>query len=515
MTTTLLLVSSLAASTQNYAEQLKQFCPTTPSELVDYLLDLSSRAERMTIEASLQESSEGRRARTLDIIYKSISKNNCQNEIYQWLKNEEQRLLQLSYISECNALAHTLENLCEKSQYSQQDRTALTSQTERLQEYAQKAKQPISQFFDLNKTSSVLNRINQEELSSLEQEIRRLAPFSAPKQLIQQYQALAQEYSIPSNFNAQEVAELLERGQNFSEQRQRSCSVKVNFNSTVHLNNARNQHDIGWCYAFVAADLISHRIGQQVSALDVVDAYYYPGTIRKVFNPPKQYYTEQEAGSIYSAIKKATRRGFCLEFDLPTDNLNLLAEEQNYLHALRSIELAHQTYQQSGILLTNSCDHGEFSQQCQQIFPYLDLGDITDVIRHEKSKPQIIHSLIEKNCQQKRIKPPLPPLHFMKKPFPQLISQIDQLLDNEQIIAISYNLALLSDHTAQTSPDQQSHASTIVGRRFINGQCQYLIRNSYGNSCNDIDPIYTCQNGHIWIPEAYLLKNLQQITYFE
>jgi|GEM_PF-4864791 hypothetical protein len=76
-----------------------------------------------------------------------------------------------------------------------------------------------------------------------------------------------------------------------------------------------------------------------------------------------------------------------------------------------------------------------------------------------------------------------------------------------------------------------NHASVIAGRELSKDgkTCMYLIRNSHGTSCNTYDKKWKCDKtkggqpcpagdvcgGQIWVDEAALLANLQDVIYVE
>jgi hypothetical protein len=59
-----------------------------------------------------------------------------------------------------------------------------------------------------------------------------------------------------------------------------------------------------------------------------------------------------------------------------------------------------------------------------------------------------------------------------------------------------------------------SHASVVVGRRpGARGGCEYLVRNTWGTSCNQY--AYPCQRGEIWVPANELFENTYGVSWLE
>ncbi len=90
----------------------------------------------------------------------------------------------------------------------------------------------------------------------------------------------------------------------------------------------RDQDSVGWCYAFTAADLVSFKIGDEISPIDIANSteqnrdsftqkiaahFVQPSSIkfRGGTNP------ERPGGNMQEAIDAAQEKGFCRESDLP------------------------------------------------------------------------------------------------------------------------------------------------------------------------------------------------------
>jgi len=59
-----------------------------------------------------------------------------------------------------------------------------------------------------------------------------------------------------------------------------------------------------------------------------------------------------------------------------------------------------------------------------------------------------------------------------------------------------------------------SHASVVVGRRpGARGGCEYLVRNTWGTSCNQY--AYPCRAGEIWVPANELFENTDGVAWLE
>lgn len=117
-----------------------------------------------------------------------------------------------------------------------------------------------------------------------------------------------------------------------------------------------------------------------------------------------------------------------------------------------------------------------------------------------------------------------------KNAMPIGITYCKHILKDRESIGVGMN-SQLDDRTCKNGV----HASVIVGRRllkFKNGDkvdtiCQYLVRNSYGSSCNEYEPYEkdalpnssgenpkVCENGQIWVDEHLLLRNTAEVFHY-
>ena len=62
-----------------------------------------------------------------------------------------------------------------------------------------------------------------------------------------------------------------------------------------------------------------------------------------------------------------------------------------------------------------------------------------------------------------------------------------------------------------------AHEVSIIGRRTVaNGKTEYLIRNSWGKSCNGYAKGFTCVPGiGVWIDSDAVARNVQSISWID
>lgn len=59
--------------------------------------------------------------------------------------------------------------------------------------------------------------------------------------------------------------------------------------------------------------------------------------------------------------------------------------------------------------------------------------------------------------------------------------------------------------------DCYPHASIIIGKREINNTIQYLIRNSWGESCYSYSLDWQCEKGNIWVDQKAIVQNIYSL----
>lgn len=285
----------------------------------------------------------------------------------------------------------------------------------------------------------------------------------------------------------------------------------------------RNQGETAWCFAYTAADLISQRVGGFVSAVDLATQFYladerelaavthpavreflasYPSFAADlqwaraiaVANKPFRRFpgvSHAEGGFEDLAAIVANARGLCAEANLPSNNgysLQALKRLRHYVYT----NLANQRMNRSEAVARAN---REWMQSVDRVCK-----------RVESPVPFIpVSVFLAPGVEEFRT------YQRQGRLYPQdagrrLLGLVNYALNNGRIAAIGYDADLISDFG--NDDELQAHASSIVGRNMINGQCHYLLRNSWGASCDYYRPEFRdrCRAGHLWISEAELIK---------
>ncbi|WP_374029751.1 hypothetical protein [Bdellovibrio bacteriovorus] len=284
-----------------------------------------------------------------------------------------------------------------------------------------------------------------------------------------------------------------------------------------HFGPPRNQDSIGWCYAFVAADLVSFKSGFRVSAMDMA-VNFSPersSATERFLLKKGETHTDVMGGIPAKAIEQLRNKGFCREKDSPSEfygNRDLKG----------FVDLLEKASDKSKVdYLYTKVTEPSLREDCDQK-PHTTRKEMYQII--QKSYPSnVVYNYNEQRCQN-RVAVNLPkveritdkakfatPSHEKRK---EIVDFIDNKLNKKLPSAIAYEVEDLLD----IRPAQMAHASIIVGRRVNQqtGQCEYLLRNSWGKACVYMDK-YQCNSadGSVWIPREDLHNTTYEATSYE
>ena len=197
--------------------------------------------------------------------------------------------------------------------------------------------------------------------------------------------------------------------------------------------------------------------------------------------------------------------GACLES-------NLRSEDNGYSTIMSNLAEIDSIKKKSGALNSMTCP-----SVVQRVFPNIQAKEFMDIAENA-SRATLISMLSDKACKPrislKGVEVEYTSPSFFKGDTTEVFNQIDKQLNRKNILALAYNATFLYD---RNSKKRGGHASTIVGRRFnkSNGECEYLVRNSWGRGCSSYDPYYTCEAGNIWLPKSVVSKGVINVSFIK
>lgn len=312
--------------------------------------------------------------------------------------------------------------------------------------------------------------------------------------------------------------------------RETNPKIKNNPELYQHFTRPLNQDSIGWCYAFAAADLMSAEMGTAVSSIHLASMHnleiqrWYSSKIFKLLMgksaKPEEAKKLTEFSELYTtghtdtAIEKAIQqRQVCSESAFPFDRAypDQLHNMIKDLEILKAHYLEQENVSQEQIcsdLSYQSTKHQMLALNSQLVTQNLmtdNMNNLLDKIIQVRCPPS--SRLAVPQFKVKTIKPPV-----KGKPQQQVavLNRLNRLLDGGQPFSITYQ-------TRDFSIFDVAHVSSITARRWHQGQCQYLVRNSWGEDCISYKAGIECDRarGSFWISDGDLIQKVSKINYLE
>lgn len=298
----------------------------------------------------------------------------------------------------------------------------------------------------------------------------------------------------------------------------KDCSMIDNRDDS--LKDIRDQGDVGWCYAYAAADLLSYKLKKKISAVDLAYIYNQENpdqqktrekhheVYKKSKNPADYLETDIDSGDAKDAIDYTKKYGACEEKYVPSDDKDTL-DLSDSLKELQQLKQAMKDHPFECRALNG------YSQGFQR-YPNMNVMDLLNVAytAHQKN---LMFSEDLKACEGHRIDiSQLKTNIYYIDPDDQkhsednVMNAIDYGLEHGNIAAASYKFAMLEK---RGSKDPDTHESIVVGREYNyrTKQCEYLVRNSFGSAKDKESPVKN-KDGYYLVPENKLRKFLISVT---
>ena len=390
------------------------------------------------------------------------------------------------------------------------------------------------------KINWVIKRGWQSEINLLKNEISRVSNYRLPNKELDQLDKFTKKLGKNRSqiISENEIEKIIADSAEKRERTESDCTDKDNRRPPLN-DKVRNQGAIGWCYAYTAADLLSHKTGKLISAVDVANSYN-----RDIISNPLKLIrfvlkdeSERDGGFLSLAIKNAIDEGLCNEDNVRSSNpqkwsgyllvelrelqkLKARFDKETYVPMAPGRNMVLQQKIRDDIRKQKIADfrknfHNNLNDGFREVFK-LTNDQMVDVLERSSST-DIINQAIKESCKNKRLF--VEDIEIVSRiAFPLissdfLIDDIDKQINEDNIVGVSYYADLLFDPYNKKS---ERHASSIVARKFDGGSCKYLIRNSWGENCKrKYSEKYECEKGQLWVPKEYLVEMIYGITYIK
>lgn len=350
-------------------------------------------------------------------------------------------------------------------------------------------------------------RVNQQYLlDQAESRMSRLVDYRAHPNDADTIRRLRASLGRSTPGKEAELRRLEQQGR-ISEERERASCTPVDLRGP-RLGPPRDQDSIGWCYAYAMADLLSYRLGVQVSAADLAvnfnREYKQPGavsrTVGRLFgSDPDQKI--REGGWVTETLEAAKKAGgACRES-------NFRSDDNGYNDLMKTLQQLARGSQAN----PNQC-----LSAARATFPTIPGGEVQTILASTAGIRRF-ETLANRACHPRISLAGIEAINistFDRTP-QKLTDQVDAQLNRKQPVSITYNAACIV--AANCEGDRGTHESLIVARRF-NAEtrlCEYLVRNSWGRSCRGQGRGMDCEEGHVWMPKPDLHRGMYEITYLQ
>lgn len=289
--------------------------------------------------------------------------------------------------------------------------------------------------------------------------------------------------------------------------------IKNNPEAREFFTTPRNQDSTGWCYAFVASDLISAEIGTPVSTTHLslmfnkqTESSYFArrSELKRRETARKSFETVYEGGDQADALKLAIKNKYiCPERLLPYD-VEKPKETYEFIKRIEEIKRTRESNDQNLV--------------CNELNSFVPgLSNLTEISEQilTQNLNLSLEAMAQQRCQGQMVE--VPKFNIVMKNRPSssgalkaYMNQINTVLNNGRPISISYNTRPFFEKS-----QGGDHASSVVGRRWKNGRCEYKVRNSFGRGCASYKAEFECNEneGAFWIPDSSFESHIDDITY--
>lgn len=279
---------------------------------------------------------------------------------------------------------------------------------------------------------------------------------------------------------------------------------------SVDMGPVRHQDGTGWCDAFVTADLVSHKVGAEVSAMDISLGYQKHLETSNIIE--KTGHNRNKLTGSHIALFKTVKSGYCLEKSLPSEVFSknggiTIASKLEELIELNSLSNS------SDIITCNG-------DTIQSLFPGIPLAEIVKSIG-DKSSDTYFTKLRDKACKRRNNGLEKARVNAIGsnvrshniKDKKNILKKVVEQLNSGGIAGFEHPYKMMfSSNYLEDDKKGAWHASSIVGMsRDDKGQCQFKIRGTLGEQAKFFE--HKSKDGHFWISARELAANARLLFF--
>lgn len=283
----------------------------------------------------------------------------------------------------------------------------------------------------------------------------------------------------------------------------------VDFRRTFPLK-MRNQNKVSWCFAHAASDYLqyAYQLNEQVSAADVAINYSQSsvGRLMHFFQSLGGVRLPAQTGFIKIAVSKIIPQGYCPESALPSDEWN--RTDANGTESKKEIR---QSIVET-LTLRKMVADGEVTSPDELpayfTFKNIDRDRFFRILKNS-SASKLMNNIRLAACRNER------------KPFgsqytgsdfqirgSRIFQNMNASFDEGMPVTIDFFSDVFRNYDHPKKNINDLHTVLVYGRKYNpkSGQCEYMIKDSYGEQCTKYDPKIACEGGYVWLPESKLFR---------
>ncbi|WP_142701953.1 hypothetical protein [Bdellovibrio sp. ZAP7] len=264
----------------------------------------------------------------------------------------------------------------------------------------------------------------------------------------------------------------------------------------------RNQGTDGWCYAFTVANMVSWKSGKEISAAGVAFGYTDNGyhDLYRMIGMTQDQITNQ--GFTTAAFRASKPGGFCLESELPSEGFNGINTNVPLAFLDKLGKKA----------VGGKISEEEFIKVAKTMFPNLSKEQFSEIIK-KSSKSTYFNTLVRKSCEHRVSADGMEMSFFTNFNSEKFGKQIEKHLEQGTPVEIGYNADFFA-HPYSPSGNAY-HSSLLVGRRMNTktGQCEYLLKNTYGTTWKPAAAEFDSADGYAWVPKSRMIEATRNASY--
>lgn len=292
--------------------------------------------------------------------------------------------------------------------------------------------------------------------------------------------------------------------------------------STIDLRNEfplamRDQGSISWCYAHSSADYLQFyfKIPTQISAADMAIQYnlrWWPRLL--------QWFGRQnvaQTGFARTVMADVLESGYCPEKYFPSEKWKkkITTGSRSGETELKPIQDAVDDLMD----LRHQVEMGLYLNKSELPYTYefasLSSDQFYEILARSTSKT-LLNNLRLAACEGHREPFPGKINHIgMRLRGRHTFERINAVLDTHTPLNVDFFSGVLENADRFSYSLGSLHTTLLMGRKAnaVTGECQYLIKNSYGPTCEGYDSRHECEAGYVWVNESLLYRALTSYVY--